>query len=332
MSRASVLPVVDAAYRLDRADDEWMSGLLEAARAALGRGSGLVGVSYRADRRVELTSEIMSVGEVSDEMRDDFRRVALSRPPHEVAASWAAPEALALASTTFEPISATPFDQWEGFEWMRQRGYVDSLAVKAFDATRHGIMLCTALRERTSIAPKEELRWSRVMTHVLAGLRLRRALLEGDGDAVLDPDGRVLHATGAARARTARDALRIAAACIDESRTKRAARDPDAVLAAWRGLVTGRWSLVDRFDSDGRRFLVARKNEPEVTSPRRLSPRGRQVLAYAALGHSNKQIAYTLGLAPSTVSGHLRGALRQLGVRHPSAIPGLPHDRSEAGE
>lgn len=39
------------------------------------------------------------------------------------------------------------------------------------------------------------------------------------------------------------------------------------------------------------------------------------MLAYVSMGYSNKQIAYTLGLAPSTVSSHLRSAMRRLGAR-----------------
>jgi len=79
--------------------------------------------------------------------------------------------------------------------------------------------------------------------------------------------------------------------------------------------VARRWSLVDRFDSDGRRFLVARRNEPDVRDPRALSPRERQVAAFAALGHSNKLIAYTLGLSASTIATHLAAAMRKLAVR-----------------
>lgn len=84
--------------------------------------------------------------------------------------------------------------------------------------------------------------------------------------------------------------------------------------------MTGRWSLVDRFESDGRRYLVARRNDPELAEPRSLSHRERQVLAYAALGYANKHIAYTLGLAPSTVSSHLRTAMRRVGAPSRAAL------------
>lgn len=46
-----------------------------------------------------------------------------------------------------------------------------------------------------------------------------------------------------------------------------------------------------------------------------MSPREEQVLAHAALGHSNKLIAYELGLAHSTVRVLLARASAKLGAR-----------------
>ena len=74
----------------------------------------------------------------------------------------------------------------------------------------------------------------------------------------------------------------------------------------------GRWSLLDHFDSDGRRFVVAHRNDARVADVRGLTLRERQVLAYAGLGHSNKVIAYELGLSTSTVSTHLARARKKM--------------------
>lgn len=79
-------------------------------------------------------------------------------------------------------------------------------------------------------------------------------------------------------------------------------------------LVDGRWTLVDRFDRGGRHYLVARFDTCAGGPPAGLTRRERQVTRLAILGYSNKQIAYTLRLAPSTVSSHLRTAMRRLGV------------------
>lgn len=87
-----------------------------------------------------------------------------------------------------------------------------------------------------------------------------------------------------------------------------------AALGLWQALVAGRWSILDRIDTDGRRFLLARRNERGVIDPRALNSREQQVASHALLGQSNKLIGYQLGLAPSTVAGHLARACRKLGV------------------
>lgn len=60
-----------------------------------------------------------------------------------------------------------------------------------------------------------------------------------------------------------------------------------------------------------------------------LSPAGRslelprhetQVSTYAAQGHTNKAIAYELGIARTTVATHLRTALSKLGLRRRTDI------------
>src|SRR5262249_47364907 len=119
----------------------------------------------------------------------------------------------------------------------------------------------------------------------------------------------------AATDRESRTALRDAARRIDRARGPLRRRDPDEALAIWRGLVEARWSLVDHFDSDGRRFLIVERNDPRLTRPEALSDRERQVLAYRALGHSLKLIGYELGLSIATVSETARTGMRRLGVQ-----------------
>jgi DNA-binding CsgD family transcriptional regulator len=85
-------------------------------------------------------------------------------------------------------------------------------------------------------------------------------------------------------------------------------------MAAWEGLVSGRWSLIDRFDSDQRRFVVAVRNDPQFPDPRGLSQRERQVAEYAGLGRSAKEIAYLLGVSAASVENSLRRVQAKLGL------------------
>ena len=111
---------------------------------------------------------------------------------------------------------------------------------------------------------------------------------------------------------SAREALRDAVRRIDRARGKMRRADPGHAVEEWRGLVAARWSLVEHFESDGRRYLVARRNDPDAAGPDSLTRRERQVLGYATLGHSNKLIAYELGISASTVGVLLLRAARKL--------------------
>lgn len=73
--------------------------------------------------------------------------------------------------------------------------------------------------------------------------------------------------------------------------------------------------MLDWFDSDGRRFVLAKPIAPRAKDPRGLTEREAQVATYAALGESSKIIGYRLGLSQSYVSRLLNDAMRKLGVK-----------------
>lgn len=176
-----------------------------------------------------------------------------------------------------------------------------------------GASACIALLQR-EVMPRSNPalleRYHQLAAHVAAGLRLRNEV--GSIDATLDTDGRCLDARGDARGADLRAELRRAVRARDAARTARA--DEERALEIWQGLVSGRWSLVDSYESDGRRFVVARKNAPAHRDPRRLTLRERQVAALLATASSNKLIAYHLGLAVSTVGELVTSIRRKLGA------------------
>ena len=59
--------------------------------------------------------------------------------------------------------------------------------------------------------------------------------------------------------------------------------------------------------------MVALRRQSRVHTPS-LGRRERHVAALTAMGHSNKAIAYELGVATSTVSAYLRDIARKLGA------------------
>ena len=155
-------------------------------------------------------------------------------------------------------------------------------------------------------------RWRKVAAHLASAYRLRLRLdaLE-EAEAVFDPGGAEVHLGEHAEARRA-----ILAEAVELFRGVRERRlTGEAALEAWTALLDGRWSIVERVDTDGQRFIVAHRNEAPVPTHRTLSQREREVAEYAAHGHPNAFIAYELGLADATVAAYLHAALAKLGLQ-----------------
>ena len=202
-------------------------------------------------------------------------------------------------------------------------GVVDALTIQAMDPSGRGVAVSLSSSKTVKPAP-HTIRWLTLLSaHLGTAARLRHAsnlsdvssASESAAEAVLDPSGRVCHAEGLARGLAARTSLAEAVIRTFRARGKLRRTSPDEALDLWKGLVEGRWSLVDSVEADGRRYVLARQNPPKVRDPKSLSPRERAVLAYAVQGHANKYIAYVLGVATTTIATHLACALRKLGLR-----------------
>ena len=113
-----------------------------------------------------------------------------------------------------------------------------------------------------------------------------------------------------------RDAqLRDTARSMDRSAFELRGEQSAEAAAVWQGFVAGRWSLVDRFDSGGRRYLVVKRNDPETQVATALSPLEQRVVTYASLGYANKFMAYELGISQPRISELLKRACMKLGLR-----------------
>lgn len=86
------------------------------------------------------------------------------------------------------------------------------------------------------------------------------------------------------------------------------------VLEPGRPTLGGRWTLVDAFDRDGVRYVVARENRSKSDGLAALSERERQVVEQLGRGLSTKEIAYALGIAGATVRVFIRRASGKLGA------------------
>jgi DNA-binding CsgD family transcriptional regulator len=305
--QADLVAVLEAAYRLDGDERAWLQGLLTAVRPRFDHPSGVFAYTYDI-ASPELVRTIVGIGPRVDSLIEVNLELTRLTPRAMRRTVVVDGHPFGAVTETFggalPPMLAPCF---------AAHGVSDALALLTPNPSGRGVSICCPLKDGAKPGRADRAVWTRVATHVGAAFRLREH--RTGHDAVLSPNGRVEHAEEPAKSRDARDALSAMAHAIDRARGRLRRSDPEEAVAIWRALTAGRWSLVDHFDHDGRRYLIARPNEPEPRKWRTLTGRERAAVAFAAMGHTNKLIAYELGLAPSTVAMQLSRAARKVGAR-----------------
>jgi DNA-binding NarL/FixJ family response regulator len=310
---ADLLAVVEAAYRLDCSDEEWLDGLLAGMRPHMDQGLGLAAFLFDISNPSKLHVGPLAIRELPADLIQTVAEGAIradltsARGAFRIGAASSASEADAGG---------------EVFQWFSERlqpfGVKDAVFINAVDPSGLGCIISAAAGRVTRVWPRLKATWGRIGAHIAAGHRLRQRLARAGQqagiEAVLSCTGKVEHAEDAAKSTAALASLR--AASIAQSRARGGLRraDPMGALEEWKGLVAARWTLVDQFDHRGARYLVAKRNDAEMSGFAMLSLRERQAVGYAALGHTNKLIAYELGLSSSTVGVLLWRAASKLGT------------------
>lgn len=318
----AIIDFTEAAYDLEIEDDDWLPSVVERGLPVLDHGLGVAAIEYgRAPEGGDVRILRIHVASGPEDFAERHMAALAATPPEELREQARPGQATTMSASTAEHPEAL----------RRYTAYVDHcedvLGLTTVDLKGSGVAIVAPLPEVTTLSPRDAERWQMLAAHLDAGHRLRRSLagdepsselgsgLPGDTEAIFDPTSfRITDALGVARESTAARRLREAAARMDRARGPMRAEDPEQALAIWRALVGGRWSIVDWFDSDGRRFVLGLSNPPDVTDPRGLTERERQVVTYAILGQTNKMIGYRLGLSKSRVSVLLRSAMKKLGV------------------
>jgi DNA-binding CsgD family transcriptional regulator len=209
---------------------------------------------------------------------------------------------------------------FESPEWtsMWRPPVVDAIGLSICETSGEGAVVFTGLTATTVLTPRQEALLTKVAMHLGAGHRLRRKRGLGPdhdrlktAEAILAPNGKVLHVHETAKKKL--DQLDDGRRRRDEA--KKTKHDAEKALDIWKGLVAGRWSLVDHFDTDGKRFLLAVKNTPRVDRRADLTPRERRVCTLVAMGHRDKEISYLLGLSLGSITASLHRARVKLDVK-----------------
>lgn len=312
--RSDWISVVEAGYNLEGNDSQWLRRVLDQVSPLLGRGTNLLGWTFC------FTPTTFTLGSFSEGAPKALTYVA--RMSHALATEKSLDLTYrtgVVIATASELVFPQLPDMHRMFKSLLKGRMRDLLVINCQSGMGSGVSMGVLLKEASRATNQERRRWPQIAAHIGAAIRLRSMAAELSLDspkveAVLESSGTVYDARGAAKDADARETLREIVRRIERSRTSAGRENVDEALGNWEGLVSGRWSMVDRFDSDQRRFIVAIKNDPAHPDPRGLTPRERQVAEYVGLGCSSKEIAYTLGLSESAITNCTARVKDKLGM------------------
>ncbi len=306
---------LEAVYALDLDDEEWLREALLALLRLCGPELRYLGFFYDASDESQLKIWNLS-------------RAQGSAP--ELESSWGIFRELcdpAFVRATFRRLflgsarrTGTPYLN-PVLADREKNGWGDFFYLNGLDPSGVGCVLTIGCRElEFELSEEEAAVFRRLAGHLAAAFRCRRRLAptrarrsSQGADAVFEADGRLLHAEGPVRNERkwlAGKALELEAAHVKSKR-----REGIRALDLWRPLSSARWTLVESFEENGRRYIVARENHAEARSFSDLTDRERQIVVHASLGLSNKQIAYALGISDATVRVLMARAAKRFGVR-----------------
>lgn len=320
--RGSVVPFIEDIYHtLGQPRDQWLEGLRRGSERLF---DGIVDASlvweFAFDRKYRFHTKGLSAEQpfrssyyVSRTLypRHLWRRGHLNGPVQTLLAS--------LGGDATQP----------AYRALNALGVWEMAGSVGADPCGQGVVLAFFRRQTGELSSPVRHALERVAAHLARAVRLRNRPRTAE-DAVVAPDGTVLHAERDARERASREALREAARRIDKARLAQASSSE--ALELWNALVEGRWSLVERFESDGRRILVAMRNDPTTHETKALTEGELKVMALLGIGHPQKLIAYDLGLSEASISTLATRAMHKLGVRSRAELVELQGALASAGD
>ena len=326
--RADAVSVVEAGYAGDLAEEEWLTQICETSYAAFGIGIGCSAYTYDASGETAVIGAVCSTDGSRFHTREVIQTVASSTPIDVMRLLHApSPRVTELNRTLGTPVGAYPSAPPQYRPLLEDHGIVDYVGVRGGGGDYRGVAFSFPVTAAfTGLTPHTREAMTRVATHLAAAYRLRtQGGVEPPerASAVLTPAARVEHLGDDRDAHANAGVLVDAVRRMERARGALERKNGAQGLAAWRALVQGRWSVVDYVDRDGKRFILARRNEPRGRDLLAITDSERQVLELASLGHTNKQIAYELGIGQSTVTAQLRRGLRRLGLKSRAELIGL---------
>ncbi len=305
---------VEACYRFTDSDDAWLQGLVDVVRPLVDDGFGVGAWAYAPGR---WTSGRLPIG-----IEPSIGERMFATPPYftaaEIARCYCSSRVGSLAERTGY---GTKLLEHPALRLHHSAGIKDFLGLTVADSSGEGAVIVAPLRDLGRTSKPLRARLERFGAHLHAAMRLKRSLLAEE--AVLAPDGRAVHAEGDAKSVSGRERLKQAVVAMEKARSKLGRSNPEEALSSWQALVAGRWSIVERFESDGRRYLLARANVPGSNASLGTTPLEQHALLLRAQSVSLKVIGYELGVTMSTACKLIQNGIHKLGLGSELELPAL---------
>jgi DNA-binding CsgD family transcriptional regulator len=323
-----LIRVVEVAYQIDLDQAQWLEQLADVFSTMHGAEHGLMLYAYDASEPEEgaKIEDYALYGLDEDFARETIRHHAESSTD-EIQRVYKSGIRCGTVSEILAPAGILPLEH-ESFGRFHYTNIIeDAWGLSASNPDGRGLGIAAPLAEVSQMSEAMRELWALVGVHLATAYRLRSPRGRGGAredeeadTAILEPDGTLIHAEGVAFEDSSREKLSDSVRQIDRARSRKLRHEPHEALPMWKGLVEGRWTLVERNDSDGRRFVVAHPNDPRFDQPQALTQRERQVVAYAAQGDSTERISYSLGFDQQSVETLLASAMEKLGVKSREAL------------
>ncbi|MCB9617261.1 MAG: helix-turn-helix transcriptional regulator [Sandaracinus sp.] len=309
----ALITLVEGAYDLHAPDETWLVTLGRRIAAAYGAPMGVFAYEFDVDDAgVRPRSRFLECDIDAAPLLDGMFTYASPEAVHRFFRFG--PSCGSFADALAETTGDEPLEE-QGRAMWRAAGCEDLFVVRVAGPPGRFLHV-TIPRERFlgRTSERTRTRWSRVAAHLSAAYRLRTVL--GDVDARFGSEGSEGSEGSAVLHESAQQKLRRSIRARERARGELGVDDPDRALEIWRGLVDGRWSLVDEYEEDGRRYVVARRNPLGTKDPRGFTEREHEVAELLANGASTKEVAYALGISVAAVGAHVKALVTKVGARN----------------
>ncbi|NOU26418.1 MAG: hypothetical protein HOO96_00810 [Polyangiaceae bacterium] len=319
MARFDPIALTEALYHWPSTHGEWLTGIADAARG-LDLGEGILAYTLHfAGDHIGLATGHYRTPEYAARVPEWVKRcppavTALANIP--LGRVRKGGEALARENARRTGMSLG--------EYVQLMGDASGMAPDAnfiiggSGSDRCAMVLLAKPRRVLAVAQRHFL--ETFVAHFVGMTRLRRLLGAAPESgsptnaAVLDPKGRVLHLSP--EAQDAAPSLTHAVLRSEQARGKLRRSDPMEAQRMWRAMVEGEYSIVETVERDGKRYLLARKNPHRLGSLGKLTSLEVACAYHTALGHSQKFIAYELGVSLSRAVRATEAAVRKLRLQN----------------